>query len=68
MSPPALDEKALSTVIPSAEAHNVSYREGIGDLQVYRLAGPEDLKLDKDGITVLILQLSDDPNDPVSPL
>lgn len=42
------------------------YQEGIGDLQVLKVSESDNVKLDKDGITVLIPQPSDDPNDPVS--
>jgi len=37
-----------------------------GDLQVHKLSDSDNLKLAKDGITVLIPQPSDDPDDPVS--
>lgn len=38
------------------------YAEGLGDLQVLKLSDSEDLKLAKDGKTVLIPQPSDDPD------
>lgn len=40
-------------------------KKGIGDLQVLRLSDSDNVKLDKDGITVMIPQPSDDPDDPV---
>lgn len=42
------------------------YEEGIGDLQVLKASESDNVKLAKDGVTVLIPQPSDDPNDPVT--
>ena len=61
-----MDEKTAvhETTIPAEQAQHASYREGVGggDLQVLKLADAGDLKLAKDGVTVLIPQPSDDPN------
>ena len=53
-----------ATVEIDERTEKASYREGVGvgDLQVFRLSDGEDLKLAKDGVTVLIPQPSDDPN------
>lgn len=45
-----------------AECYNI-YDEGHGDLQVFTIADATDVKLAKDGKTVLIPQPSDDPDD-----
>jgi hypothetical protein len=44
------------------ECYNI-YDEGHGDLQVFTVADATDVKLAKDGKTVLIPQPSDDPED-----
>jgi len=56
-------EKTVAQVsqVPD-ECYNI-YDEGHGDLQVFTLADATDVKLAKDGRTVLIPQFSDDPDD-----
>lgn len=44
------------------ECYNI-YDEGHGDLQVFTVADATDVKLARDGKTVLIPQPSDDPDD-----
>ena len=59
-------EKVVEATVSSAEEQSGGhYEEGLGDLQVLKLPGSHDVKLAKDGVTVLIPQPSDDPNDPV---
>jgi len=59
----ALDEEKQSQSFPSARAVDGDrYTEGFGDLQVLRIGDGENVKLAKDGKTVLIPQPSDDPN------
>lgn len=50
------------------DSKDEKYAEGLGgDLQVYKSGSDsENLKLAKDGKTVLIPQPSDDPNDPLN--
>ena len=42
------------------------YTEGHGDLQIFQVSDSDNLKLAKDGKTVLIPQPSDSPNDPLN--
>lgn len=42
------------------------YSEGHGDLQILKTDGSPNVKLAKDGQTVLIPQPSDDPEDPLN--
>lgn len=63
------DEKKVGVDVASASsdeayASTKQYEEGLGDLQVLKVDG-SNVKLHKDGVTVLIPQPSDDPNDPV---
>jgi hypothetical protein len=76
MSPPSPDggifvretniptEKTATQVVSqnSDECYNI-YDEGHGDLQVFTVADATDVKLAKDGKTVLIPQPSNDPDD-----
>ena len=56
-------EKSAAQVSQNpAECYNI-YDEGHGDLQVFTVADATDVKLAKDGKTVLIPQPSDDPDD-----
>lgn len=41
----------------------VRYSQGLGELRVLRASGSDNVKLAKDGVTVLIPQPSDDPDD-----
>ena len=43
-----------------------TYVEGHGDVQVLKASDADNLKLAKDGVTVLIPQPSDDPDDPLN--
>lgn len=65
--PPILGEKLTTAAQVSStpnESYNNIYAEGHGDLQVFTLADvATDIKLAKDGRTVLIPQPSDDPDD-----
>lgn len=56
-------EKTATQVYSSPEESYNIYDEGHGDLQVFTLADATDVKLAKDGRTVLIPQPSDDPDD-----
>ena len=61
------DEKDVGvTTVPTEGSYSSFYQEGIGDLQVLKVSEADNVKLAKDGITVLIPQPSDDPDDPVS--
>lgn len=66
-SPPSTPEaKEKDTSFTAAHALEGSkYEEGLGDLQVLKATDSEDVKLAKDGKTVLIPQPSDDPNGPL---
>jgi hypothetical protein len=57
-------EKSAAQVVSQnpAECYNI-YDEGHGDLQVFIVADAPDVKLARDGKTVLIPQPSDDPSD-----
>jgi hypothetical protein len=57
-------EKSAAQVVSQnpAECYNI-YDEGHGDLQVFTVADATDVKLARDGKTVLIPQPSDDPDD-----
>ena len=55
---------SVSAAVPFGSTGN--YEEGVGDLQVLKVSDSDNVKVDKDGVTVLIPQPSDDPNDPVS--
>ena len=61
-SPP--EKVVASTTVIADHAADASYSEGVGagDLQVFKLSDSGNLKLAKDGMTVLIPQPSDDPN------
>jgi hypothetical protein len=56
-------EKTVARVSQSPEECYNIYDEGHGDLQVFAVADATDVKLAKDGKTVLIPQPSDDPDD-----
>jgi hypothetical protein len=57
------NEKTATQVTQNPdECYNI-YDEGHGDLQVFTVADATDVKLAKDGKTVLIPQPSDDPDD-----
>jgi hypothetical protein len=58
---PVIIEKT-ATVSQSQDSHE-DYTEGHGDLRVIMTPGAKDIKLAKDGKTVLIPQPSDDPDD-----
>jgi hypothetical protein len=68
MASPVTSEEQSSVVEKTAavsQTHNDQddYAEGHGDFQVTMIPGAKDIKLAKDGKTVLIPQPSDDPDD-----
>jgi len=62
VSPPEKD--AATTTVVAEQATYASYHEGVGagDLLVFKPADSGNLKLARDGKTILIPQPSDDPN------
>ena len=67
----ATTEKANDTAVTTlAEEQsfngNGTYQEGLGDVQLMKISESDNVKVAKDGVTVLIPQPSDDPDDPVS--
>jgi len=70
-SPSTLEEQCgphnsvLEKTAAVSQTHNnrEDYAEGHGDFQVTMIPGAKDVKLAKDGKTVLIPQPSDDPDD-----
>lgn len=59
------DPSVLEKTAAVSQTHNdkEDYAEGHGDFQVTLIPGAKDVKLAKDGKTVLIPQPSDDPDD-----
>jgi hypothetical protein len=59
------DSSVIEKRAAVSQTHNdkEDYVEGHGDFQVTLIAGAKDVKLAKDGKTVLIPQPSDDPDD-----
>lgn len=64
-SDPRYDAEKNAAFTSDHDIPSEHYTEGLGDLQVLKVGSNADLKLAKDGKTVLIPQPSDDPNDPV---
>lgn len=57
------DQQDSSVLEKTAAVSQEDYAEGHGDFQVTLIPGAKDVKLAKDGKTVLIPQPSDDPDD-----
>ena len=68
MTSKTLPEFTGEKTAPPTLVHEAGYEEGVGDVQI--LKGSSDdgasLKLAKDGITVLVPQPSDDPDEPLN--
>jgi hypothetical protein len=60
-SSPQYDEEKNGAATAAHAVPGDRYAEGLGDIQVLKRTDSEDLKLAKDGTTVLIPQPSDDP-------
>jgi hypothetical protein len=55
-----------SAEVEEASIESGRYSEGHGDLQILKIESSSNVKVAKDGQTVLIPQPSDDPDDPLN--
>ncbi|KAL9072177.1 MAG: hypothetical protein Q9157_005207 [Trypethelium eluteriae] len=62
------DESNTEKTTAATFVHEAGYEEGIGDVQILKASSDDgaSLKLAKDGITVLVPQPSNDPDEPLN--